>query len=281
MDAVARGNPKLLYQTHRVVDPRVEVITAMEVVTRGDINEAHRLMPLWEAHQANTGTHATTVVADSKYGTAENFLAASERGIAAHMPDLSRYVATRSDRHGMFNESQFAYDEASDTYRCPAGEQLERKSFHAECHTIDYAASKKTCVACPLRDQCTHNTMGCTITRHLQHATLQRMRAQTRSVQAQLDIRTRQHVMVRAFGRASRFDFDQARWRGLWRVRIQEYLTATIQNIEVLMRYGRDPRQRPAISMKISSLNNGSAHERGRRTYRLPGHPAFDLCMVS
>ena len=41
---VARGTPTLLYQTHRVVDPRAEVITATEV-TRGDVNEAHRLMP--------------------------------------------------------------------------------------------------------------------------------------------------------------------------------------------------------------------------------------------
>jgi len=248
---VARGKPKLLYQTHRVVDPRAEVITATEV-TRGDVNEAHRLIPLWEAHQANTGTHAATVVADSKYGTTENFLAASERGLAAHIPDLSRYVATRSDRRGMFGESQFVYDAASDTYRCPAGERLKRKSFHAQRDTIDYAAPRKTCAACPLRDQCTRSTMGRTITRHVQQATLERMRERTRSAQARRDIRTRQHLIERSFARASRFGFDQARWRGLWRVRIQEYLTATIQNIEVLRRYGGDPRKRPAISMMRS-----------------------------
>jgi hypothetical protein len=56
--------------------------------------------------------------------------------------------------------------------------------------------------------------------------------------------------MERSFARASRFGFDQARWRGLWRVCIQEYLTATIQNIEVLMRYGRNPRKRPAMLVK-------------------------------
>lgn len=246
---VARGKPKLLYQMHRVVDPRAEVITATEV-TRGDVNEAHRLMPLWEAHQANTGSQAATVVADSKYGTAENFLAAYERGIAAHIPALSRYAATRSDRRGMFSEAEFVYDAVRDTYRCPAGEQLKRKSFHAQRQTIDYAAPKKTCAACPLRDQCTRNTMGRTITRHLQHAALEQMRAQTRSAPARRDIRTRQHLIERSFARASRFGFDQARWRGLWRVCIQEYLTATIQNIEVLMRYGKNPRKRPAMLVK-------------------------------
>ena len=32
------------------------------------------------------------------------------------------------------------------------------------------------------------------------------------------------------------------RWRRLWRVTIQELLTATIQNIAVLVRYARSPR---------------------------------------
>jgi len=277
---VARGKPQLLYQMHRVVDPCAEVITATEV-TRGDVNEAHRLMPLWEAHQANTGTHAATVVADSTYGTAENFLAASDRGIAAHIPDLSRCAATRSDRRGMFHESQFVYDEARDTYRCPAGERLKRKSFHAQRNTIDYAAPKKTCAACPLRDQCPRNKMGRTITRHLQQATLERMRAQPRSAQARRDIRTRQHLIERSFARASRFGFDQARWRGLWRVQIQEYLTATIQNIEVLSRYGGDPRKRPAIPVKRSNPTTTAAHDCGSTISRLLWHPAFDLCVVS
>ena len=34
------------------------------------------------------------------------------------------------------------------------------------------------------------------------------------------------------------FGFDRARWKGLWRVKIQEYLIAVVQNIEVLLRYG-------------------------------------------
>ena len=49
--------------------------------------------------------------------------------------------------------------------------------------------------------------------------------------------------MERSFARATRFGFDRARWRRLWRVKIQEYLIATVQNIEVLLRYGRGPRR--------------------------------------
>ena len=246
---VARGRPKLLYQTHRAVDPGAEVITATEV-TRGDVNEAHLLIPLWEAHQANTGARAETVVADSKYGTAENFLAAHDRGIAAHIPDLRRHATERAANRGIFPDTAFAYDPESDTYRCPAGQPLKRKSLHAKRHSTDYGAAKKTCAACALRPACTHNKMGRTITRHLRQQPLDQMRANSGSAQARRDIRIRQHLMERSFARATRFGFDHARWRGLWRVRIQEYLTATIQNIEVLMRYGGDPRRRPGALMR-------------------------------
>src|SRR5436309_12033863 len=68
---VRRGKPRLCYEVHRVVDGRSEVITATEV-TAGDVNEAHRLIPLADSHHSNTRRCATTVVADSKYGTVEN-----------------------------------------------------------------------------------------------------------------------------------------------------------------------------------------------------------------
>jgi len=55
--------------------------------------------------------------------------------------------------------------------------------------------------------------------------------------------------MERSFARATRYGFDRARWRGLWRVQIQEYLVSTIQNIQVLLRYGRDQTKRLAVAL--------------------------------
>jgi hypothetical protein len=43
--------------------------------------------------------------------------------------------------------------------------------------------------------------------------------------------------MERSYARSSRYGFDRARWRGLWKVAIQEYLICTIQNIEALIRH--------------------------------------------
>ena len=246
---VRRGNAKLRYQTHRAVDSRSEVITAVQV-TRGDVNEAHLLVPLWQAHHANTRRMAHTVVADSKYGTIENFLACHERGLAAHMPDLKQGADQRAAQRQHFPDPQFTYDAATDTYRCPAGQVLRRKSLHIRRQSVDYAAPKKVCATCPLRSQCTDNTMGRTIKRHLHQEALDLMRARSRSAPARRDLRIRQHLMERSFARGTRYGFDRARWRRLWRVQIQEYLVASIQNLEVLLRHGRDPRRRLALAVR-------------------------------
>jgi transposase len=114
---VNRGKPKLSYQVHRAVDGRVEVITATET-TAGDVNEAHMMVSLLESHHANTGRGAETVVADSKYGAVENFLACHDLGVRAHIPDLGGYSTKRTEELKIFSEEEFQYDSQSDTYRC-------------------------------------------------------------------------------------------------------------------------------------------------------------------
>ena len=230
---VNRGKPKLSYQVHRAVDGRSEIITATET-TAGDVNEAHLMVPLLESHHTNTGVMVETVVGDSKYGTIENYLACHDLGVEAHLPDLGEFSVKRAEKRKIFTEDRFEYDPPSDTYRCPAGNQLKPKSLHLGRQSRDYAAPKKICASCTLREQCTKNKSGRTIKRHLRQEELERMREASRSAKARRDIKTRQHLMERSFARGTPYGFDRARWRGLWRVQIQEYLISAIQNIQVL-----------------------------------------------
>jgi transposase len=246
---VNRGKPKLSYQVHRAVDGRSEVITATET-TSGDINEAHEMAPLLESHHFNTGIKADTVVADSKYGTVENFWVCHDRGVEAHRPDLQESMAKRMEKLNIFSEGWFEYDGESDTYRCPAGHRLKPRSLHKSRQSRDYAASKKVCGVCHLREQCTKNKSGWTIKRHLRQEELDRMREASRSARAKRDIKMRQHLMERSYARGTWYGFDRARWRGLWRVEIQEYLIAAIQNIQVLLRYGTYLKGSPSVMME-------------------------------
>lgn len=42
--------------------------------------------------------------------------------------------------------------------------------------------------------------------------------------------------MERSFARSVRYGYKWARWRRLWRVQIQEYITASIQNMMILVK---------------------------------------------
>lgn len=248
---VNRGKPKLSYQVHRAVDGKNEIITATDAAA-GDINEAHLMMPLLEQHQATTGAEVETVVADSKYGTIDNYLACHDRSLQAHIPDLGKANRKRIAKLNIFHDDQFRYDPQSDTYCCPAGKLLKPKTLHKQRDSRDYAAPKKVCAVCELREQCTKNKSGRTIKRHLRQDELDAMREKSRSAKAKHDIKTRQHLMERSFAQATRYGFDRARWRGLWRMRIQEYLTCAVQNIQVLIKHAGKPKK--AVTIKVKAL---------------------------
>lgn len=247
---VNRGKSRLSYQVHRAVDGKHEVITATDAAP-GDVNEAHLMLPLLERHEETTEVKAETVVADSKYGTIDNFLGCHDQGVQAHIPDLRDAAIKRIAKNDIFLEDRFLYDPSTDSYTCPAGEQLKPKSLHISRQSRDYAAPRRVCAACQLREQCTKNKAGRTIKRHLRQDVLERMRAISRSANARYDIKTRQHLMERSFAKSTRYGFDRARWRGLWRMRIQEYLTCAIQNMQVLIAYASKPKKAEALRLLV------------------------------
>ena len=236
----AGGKAKLRYKTHRAVDGLHEVITTAKV-TPGIVDDGHEMGILIEEHEKNTATEVVTVVADSKYGTKENLLLCHDKNIQAHVPTMKAINGTTSSREGIFPEERFLYHKETDTYTCPAGKLLKKRSVHEDKQNIEYGASKKDCRACSLRSGCTRSKGFRSVQRHVRQEELDQMLVLTKTYAAKADLKTRQQLMERSYARSTRFGFDRARWRGLWRVAIQEYLVSAIQNIEILIRYGRKP----------------------------------------
>lgn len=228
------GKRQLQYKAHRSVDAKAEIITATEV-TPGEVNEAHLLSTLLTMHQDNTRTAVETVVADMKYGIADNYLTCCDLGVKAHIPDLKK---SHNDCQGIFSEEAFQYNPETDTYLCPAGQHLKKSIYRHRQDAYEYRCSNKACRNCSLVSQCTTSKYGRTLKRPCRKEDLDKMRNAAQSQTAKRDIRTRQHLMERSFARATRYGFKRARWRRLWRIRIQEYLTSAIQNIMVLLSYG-------------------------------------------
>jgi len=265
-----KGKSKLKYQVHRGVDQKSEVITATEV-TPGEVHESHRLQSLVDTHEKNTETTVETVVADSKYGSIENYLACRDRDIKAHFSSLEQTQKGTGTKKGIFAKEAFTYHVETDTFTCPAGQILKRRKFFKKRQHYEYIAAAGTCNSCRLKPQCTKAKSGRTLKRHVRQEDLDSMLTQASSRESKKDISTRQHLMERSFAQATRYGFKRARWRRLWRVQIQEYLTAAIQNIKILLKDVKEPAR--ALSMQVAK----EAGNKSSRTKPYGLSQIFDL----
>ena len=215
---------RLSYKQPRVVDDARGVITA-QGTTGGSVPEDRQLMGLMAEHQVPTAVAAQTVVADSPYGTAENFLACAD---------------------------QFVYDAPSDTYPCPAGQILRRYQKRAHQSAWEDKASGKVCAQCVLRAHCTTSKPGRRIQRFERQAELDWLRAQANEPAARKNRRRGQHLSEGSFADATNaHGFKRSRWRRLWRQQIQNHLIAACQNVRILLRNNRP--QRAAVAAMLRS----------------------------
>jgi IS5 family transposase len=228
------GKPKLRYKTHRSVDAKHEVITATQL-TPGSRDEGDLLREMIEVHEQNVRKKVKTVVADSRYGKIDNFLLCHDLGADAHIPSLEETQRGYGRKRGIFPREAFAYDPQTDTFHCPAGQTLKRTSFNRARNHYEYRMDGEICAHCELQVSCTRAKEGRTLKRHIRQDELDKMLRMAKSREARRDLKTRQHLSERSFAQGKRYGYKRARWRGLRRVQIQDYLVAVVQNIQILV----------------------------------------------
>lgn len=241
------GRSKLKYKVHRGVDGKHEIITATSVTT-GSVNEAHLLKPLLLEHEKTTGLKAQTCVADSKYGIIENYLACHDLGLKGHFASFEKAHRGSGRQKDIFPKDNFVYNSDTDSFICPEGEELKRRRFSKQRQHWEYTAPLTVCRNCRSFSRCTRSKTGRSLKRHERQEDLDKMQLQAESKESVKDIRTRQYLMERSFARSTRYGFKRARWRRLWRVKIQEYLTAAIQNVMILVQHVKEPEATQAVA---------------------------------
>jgi transposase len=227
------GVRQLSYKVHRSVDDRKEIITSCSVTT-GSVNEAHVLEKTIAEHEDVVEAKVKTVVADSKYGTNENYCALKEKGIKTHIKDLG---ASRVRRGDVFGKDKFVYVAERDVYICPAGKELSRRSWNRNRQWTKYQIDIEHCMSCELKSQCTNNKSGRSISRLSGDDLITAGRQDAASEEGINDLKRRQHLMERSYAYGKRFGYKRARWRALWRVSIQQLLVATVQNLKKISQY--------------------------------------------
>jgi transposase len=179
------------YNVQTAVDAENGIIVAQAVTT--EANDERSLLPMAEAAQQAVGSpEKLHVVADKGYSNGEQAAECEERGIEPHVP-RQRSVNNQGDG-GMFDRSEFHYDQASDTMICPAGERLRRLAAKRRGRQVVYAGEAAVCGACRLRARCT-TAQRRVVSRHRYDGALQRMQ-QRATVEA---MRLRRCVVERVF----------------------------------------------------------------------------------
>ncbi len=126
------------YNVQTAVEAEQGLIVAQKVTTES--NDQRSLLPMAEAAKQALGDPVSlNVVADTGYSNGEQAQACEAQGILPHVP-AQRSVNNRGDGN-LFDRSQFAYDEKTDTFRCPAQQILRRQQTQPHKKRVVYAAS--------------------------------------------------------------------------------------------------------------------------------------------
>jgi transposase len=228
------GQARARYKEQRVVDNSCGIITAVQT-TGAQVEDGDLLEEMIDEHEQNTGTATQVVVTDSHYGTIQNYRRLQERGLRTHMAPRRPPGPARATDH--FAAKEFKYQKQADTYLCPAGKYLHRRNYDRFRNAWIYKAQAGVCRTCPLRQQCTPSKTRRILMRYEGQEQIDRGLAQAQSGAGRRDRRRRQHLSEGSFAEAGRHHFRRARWRRLWRMRIQGYLIAAVQNLKKLCVY--------------------------------------------
>jgi len=253
----------LNYKDHRLVDDAYGVITAV-VQTTANVADGTQLPALYEQHCGTTGLQRAqvTLAGDHHYGTANNYIFCAQQEVRAHLGQASANLEER----GKLPLSQFIYEPERDRLRCPAGHYLVCHQHRPEEQLKVYlVADPLACAQCALRKQCTQSKRGRSIRRHVQAALVEASRAEANSPAGRYSRQRRQHVMEGSFADAvNNHGAKQARWRGLWRQKIQSWLIAAVQNLRILLRHQvSGPVRAAAAALAGLPMGAGSSAELG------------------
>ena len=191
MATSGRGTGIVGYNVQTAVDTKHHLIVTHEVTNVG--HDRTQLADMAMQTQDTIG-RPITVLADRGYFNGEEILRCDEAGI---VPLVPKPQTSNNKAAGLFDKSDFVYDEADDTYRCPAGERAIHRMTVVENGQTLHKYWSSACPRCPLKPKCTTGKQR-RIARWEHEAVLERMQA--RLNQRPQAARERRQTVEHTFG---------------------------------------------------------------------------------
>jgi transposase len=223
------------YNVQICTDASKKIIVAVETTQAGiDYDELTNGI---DAIETNTGQTPEQMVVDGGYIKNANLEAAAERGIDLIGPVAENNPEASLRKRGVspeFYPDKFRYDEATNTFICPAEKTLTFQRSGRREGRIEhrYQAKAVDCDACPFRDQCCPKASPRMVIRKEDSATVQAFRAKMQTDTAKQIYRSRAEVAEtpNAWIKA-KFGLRQFRLRGLRKAAMEAAWACLTYNI--------------------------------------------------
>jgi hypothetical protein len=236
----ASGGPAVYpYADNYLIDLKHAVVMDVEASTAVRQAEVTVAKTMIERTADRLEVTPSRLAADTGYGSDEMLAwLVDERGIEPHIPVFDK--SERTD--GTFSRADFACDQESAAYVCPAGKQLRkyRRPFAmprigvTKDNTALCRASKCDCGACALKGQCRPNAPARKVSRTIDEAARDKGRAIVKT-EAYLVSRRARKKFEMLFAHLKRIlRLDRLRLRGPSGARDMFLPAATAQNLRKL-----------------------------------------------
>jgi transposase len=199
-----------------------ETVAAQDMLTR---------FTLWQAREPES------VAADTTYGNGEFLQWLADRSITPYMRTRDSIHRKNSPFYG---PERFTYQPENNSYRCPAGEQLNYVGLNVRNRAHAYIGSGKRCGACSQKAQCTSGRYKY-LAIHMDETARQRARELVNTAEFAKAQRERKKVEALFAELKNQIGLRRLRLRRLKFVREQFFLAAVAQNIKRLVRFLSQP----------------------------------------
>src|SRR5450759_1417092 len=232
--ATKGGTPaRLGYYDNYLIDNHSCVIVGVQATAARMSQETVAAQDMIARFAEWQGREPASVAADATYGNGEFLQWLMERGITPYMRTRDSALRKNSPLYG---PDRFTYLPESNSYLCPAGQQLNYGGHNARNRTYAYVGSRKRCGACPHKPQCTSSPLKY-LAIHMHEPARQRARDLVHTPAFANAQRERKKVEALFAELKNQIGLRRLRLRRMKFVREQFFLAAAAQNIKRLVRF--------------------------------------------
>jgi len=243
--ATKGGTPaRLGYYDNYLVDNASCVIVGVQATAARMSQETVAAQAMLTRFAQSQGRKPESVGADTTYGNGEFLHWLAEREITPYM--RTRESAKRKNSP-FYGPESFTYQPESNSYRCPAGEQLNYVGLNVRNRAQAYIGSAKRCGACSQKPQCTSGRYKY-LAIHRDELARQRARELANTPEFAYAQRQRKKVEALFAELKNQIGLRRVRLRRLKFVQEQFFLAAAAQNIKRLVRFLSSPTN-PVLSL--------------------------------